>query len=580
MQLVIDSKFRPFSYDELIKPLAQYKETYDKVEADYSTLAAQAEQWKNIVNQTQSPKAYMMYKKYSDELNNIVDDFSKGMTIQNRSQLSNMKKRYASDIAPIATAATRKKELADEQRKISLQDPTRIWQYNADDLSLDSLIENPFSDYGQSLSGAAITAQVEQSAAALAKELRNDPSKLNSIAGDQYFEYIKQRGFSSQDILDAIQRNPNASPVLINLVNSVIESTGVKNWGNQNALQQVTQAANRGLWKAVGEAQVEKLDNKDYMTAAQKLQYQKLLKELQGENNDTTDITNVAVNPVPIYTNNEKSNDQTNARQYSKYFYRDKKGGYRMNFAGWQEYNRRLPRIETYEDHEGIVHKRDLPGSDPTAFRKFMDSIGANKIKGYAPGRMGNMWAAALKQGNKDLKKYTEFDYAVATSEQQDLKNKINVAIRGNKLKSVNFDNKTERFIRNYEDLDEKDLASDDYKVLSIRVSPYGNTVLVKDGDGKTKRYLLPEDINSTNQKNINVYTQYIKALQNATEGKVMLPDDYARLIGQPIGTSFTATEEQINKEYTKALNQLYLFISQLSGVNKTKPQEFEQYGY
>ena len=31
MQLVINSKFRPFSYDELIKPLVQYKEAYDKV---------------------------------------------------------------------------------------------------------------------------------------------------------------------------------------------------------------------------------------------------------------------------------------------------------------------------------------------------------------------------------------------------------------------------------------------------------------------------------------------------------------------------------------------------------------------
>ena len=69
MQLVIDSKFRPFSYDELIKPLVQYKEAYDKVEADYSNLAAQTEQWKDIANQTQSPEAYAMYSKYANDLN-------------------------------------------------------------------------------------------------------------------------------------------------------------------------------------------------------------------------------------------------------------------------------------------------------------------------------------------------------------------------------------------------------------------------------------------------------------------------------------------------------------------------------
>ena len=140
MQLVIDSKFRPFSYDELIKPLVQYKETYDKVEADYSNLAAQTEQWKDIANQTQSPEAYAMYSKYANDLNNIVDDFSKGMTLQNRSQLLAMKRRYASDIKPIENAANRRKELADEQRRIDAQDPTRLWQRRASDMSLDEFL--------------------------------------------------------------------------------------------------------------------------------------------------------------------------------------------------------------------------------------------------------------------------------------------------------------------------------------------------------------------------------------------------------------------------------------------------------
>ena len=55
MQLVIDSKFRPFSYDELVKPLTQYKEAYDKVEAQYSDLVSQTEQWKDIANRKKSP---------------------------------------------------------------------------------------------------------------------------------------------------------------------------------------------------------------------------------------------------------------------------------------------------------------------------------------------------------------------------------------------------------------------------------------------------------------------------------------------------------------------------------------------
>lgn len=261
MQLVIDSKFRPFSYDELIKPLMQYKEAYDKVEADYSNLAAQTEQWKDIANQTQSPEAYAMYSKYANDLNNIVDDFSKGMTLQNRSQLLTMKRRYASDIKPIENAANRRKELADEQRKINAQDPTRIWQHKASEMSLDEFIKNPSADYGQSISGATLTAQVAAGAAALAKEFRDNPERMKKLVGGDYYEYIKQRGFSSKAVLAAVMDNPNASPVLTNLVESTIGSTGIKDWGDKASVQQAYNYARQGLWNAVGQDEAQLVQN-------------------------------------------------------------------------------------------------------------------------------------------------------------------------------------------------------------------------------------------------------------------------------------------------------------------------------
>ena len=106
MYLTINSEFKPFTYDELTKPLRDYTEAYNKVEEQYATLAQQTEAWKNIATQDGSPEAYAMYKKYSDELNAVVDDFSRGMTIQNRGKLTGLKSRYASEITPIANAHT------------------------------------------------------------------------------------------------------------------------------------------------------------------------------------------------------------------------------------------------------------------------------------------------------------------------------------------------------------------------------------------------------------------------------------------------------------------------------------------
>lgn len=286
MQLVIDSKFRPFSYDELIKPLMQYKEAYDKVEADYSNLAAQTEQWKDIANQTQSPEAYAMYSKYANDLNNIVDDFSKGMTLKNRSQLLAMKRRYASDIKPIENAANRRKELADEQRRIDAQDPTRLWQRRASDMSLDEFIHNPSADYGKGISGATLTAQVAAGASALAKEFRDNPEKMRKLVGGDYYEYVKQRGFSSQAVLAAIMNNPDASPVLTNLVESTMDATGVKDWGSKSTIQQAYNYARQGLWNAVGQDEAQLVNNwraQENLSNAHAMARQKAAQEFQKE---------------------------------------------------------------------------------------------------------------------------------------------------------------------------------------------------------------------------------------------------------------------------------------------------------
>ena len=188
MYITINSEFKPFTYDELTKPLNDYTEAYNKVEEQYATLAQQTEAWKNIATQENSPEAYAMYKKYSDELNAVVEDFSRGMTIQNRGKLSGLKSRYASEIIPIANAASRLQELIDERAKEERKDPTLKYERNVDDINIDKLIKNPFLNYGKSYSGAFIEKQTSDAASSLSKSMREDPNKWQSILGSQYYQ--------------------------------------------------------------------------------------------------------------------------------------------------------------------------------------------------------------------------------------------------------------------------------------------------------------------------------------------------------------------------------------------------------
>ena len=136
MYLTIDSGFRPFTYEELVKPLQDYTEAYNKVEEQYATLAQQTEAWKNIATQENSPEAYAMYKKYSDELNAVVSDFSRGMTAQNRSKLAGLKARYASEITPIANAYNAMQEANKYRETIRAKDGSAVFikdRYNSID---------------------------------------------------------------------------------------------------------------------------------------------------------------------------------------------------------------------------------------------------------------------------------------------------------------------------------------------------------------------------------------------------------------------------------------------------------------
>lgn len=136
MYLTLNSEFKPFTYDELIKPLSDYTEAYNKVEEQYSTLAQQTEAWKNIATQENSPEAYAMYKKYSDELNAVIDDFSRGMTAQNRSKLAGLKARYTSEITPIATAYNAMQEANKYRETIRAKDSSAVFvkdRYNSID---------------------------------------------------------------------------------------------------------------------------------------------------------------------------------------------------------------------------------------------------------------------------------------------------------------------------------------------------------------------------------------------------------------------------------------------------------------
>ena len=267
--IVINSKFKPFSYAEMLQPVQMATLAHQEVENEYAELATKANVWDEMANEQTDPYAYKMYKTHSNDLEEQAGQLAReGLTPASRQNMLRMKQRYSSDIVPIEQAYKRRQELIDEQRKLLAQDNTLMFDRNASMLSLDDLIKNPQLTY-QSYSGATLAKQVGTAAQNLAKKMRDNPRKWESILHGQYFETMMRKGYTPEEIILASSNDPNAPKELRDIVENAVASSNIASWGDKTLLDRAYEYAGQGLWNAVGETQYQIQSNKAYDYAMQ-----------------------------------------------------------------------------------------------------------------------------------------------------------------------------------------------------------------------------------------------------------------------------------------------------------------------
>lgn len=586
--LVINSRFKPFSYQEMLAPTLMATQSHQELENQYGELATKANVWEEMANEQTDPYAYKMYKTYANDLEEQAGQLAReGLNAASRRDMLNMRARYSKEIVPIEQAYTTRQKQAEEQQKALLQDPTLMLSRRATTTSLDDYISNPQLGY-DAYSGKLITAQAASAASTLSKEMRDNPRKWRGILGNSYYETMMRKGFSSDAVLQAVQNNPNAAPELMRIMEDAVNSSGVRNWGDQATLDRAYDYARQGLWNAVGETQYQTLENWRAKLAEQESIKSRALQRQR--------LNSLAINPLNIYSSRELSKEErtynNNMRRFSKYFYTDTQGKVRLNEAGMNEYRRNAAtRTTTAGSGSGTARlmnvETQMQGNNrfvPTEFKKFMDSIGMNPEQGnidnWNSTAIGNLWQKyvddnpSAKTVRYDATRVTEYDYPIDSSQQTDMKDAIMTAGRGLTLKEVDYDPKSKTFKDTDEELTMEDLKKDGYKVTATRFSPYGSTVMIQDDKGNVRRYRMPAGINTTNEQNRE------RAIQAANQWQqIVNTGQYT----DERGNVHQATPDEITyaqRQYAQAIQQAYLFHSQLGVQNKTKEQEYGPYGY
>ena len=265
-------------------------------------------------------------------------------------------------------------------------------------------------------------------------------------------------------------------------------------------------------------------------------------------------------------------------KNFSNYFYKDSHGQMRMSYAGWKEYNRKnrgtaAGKVMTTPEGTTIRVADTHNGETPSAFRQFMDSIGAYKVtKGkWQPGNLGNVWgkyaeaSPVARTAKYDATRTSEYIYDVSQSPeyQRNYKAKLSRAIGSDEeFKEVDYNPKTNKWEYTGNTLSFADFDTDKYTLVSRAPSELGNTLFIKKNGEKARRYMAPPGINATAEGGRDQVFAEMLAVQRMLQSPKLSPTQKAKL----------------ESHYDNLTQQQATFESQIDVVNSTKNQEFSPY--
>lgn len=593
--LVVNSTFNPFSLQELLPIYQANAQAQYQAEEAFSQLQMKADQWEKLANNAQDADVYSKYKSYSNQLKEAANDvLNNGINAASRRTLMNMRAQYASNIVPIEEAYNKRQQQSQLLWQARLQDPTLIAQ-DPSELGLSYYMQNP-SYTPQSYSGKLLTAQSAQAAQNLAKTL-SSYGKGKPI--DNYTNtFIQRHGLTRNDIQKYLNGETTATnKVLGAIYQQVYDSSQIGNWANENQKRQAASFIKQGMWSAIGQDTVNAMEN---FEARENYKYNQQLALLQAQQQQSNGI---AVNEMPIYTPEEQNEADKMRDKYKQYFY-TKNGRTYLSQKGREAYEgkTRINAIDVFKyQHEGkgkygygqftlrdnisgkttvVPIQRDKDGyyynNINSGFSELLNSLGAQKYlgkgKNWQPGNVGNLWNKYISTGVRgDTKQYTEYDYALSTEQQKAYKNQIAAANIGrNKIYAAKFDRKSGTWKKD-KDIDLADFLNEDNKwtVTNARFGAQGRTYIAKNKEGEVIRFVMPVGINPNVEKNIDTLTN-----QSMEINKILKS---GKLNGKPLTDTQKA---QLIQASNNAIQQAYLFQSQLGVLNNTSTQDFGAQAY
>ena len=268
--ITIGSKFKPFSYEELVKPYEKYGNAYREQENLFSDIQAQSNEIADQINAQREAESFNIYKGYNDKLTEQAAQLSKeGLNIGSRKNLIDMRNRYSKEILPIKKLIETRSKIADEQRQLYVKDKSIMYDKDFSTISLDELRKNPNMSY-KALSGSELAVKSAALASTLKDQILTSP-EYKSILGGQYFQSKLKSGMTLNQILAASLNDDNAPAELKQIKNNLIKEYNIDQY-SLDIQDRANSAINSGFYNALGTTKYDLMKDESYMSPLQRAQ--------------------------------------------------------------------------------------------------------------------------------------------------------------------------------------------------------------------------------------------------------------------------------------------------------------------
>lgn len=143
--MIVNSRYNPYTYEELVKPLVDYTTAYKEQEAAANTLASQAATLDSLSPDIDNAE-YQNYNSWKEELKAASDQLAtSGLSPEVRAKISNLSNRYNTELNPALEKIKTRSTLAKEQRDLQARNPNLIFDIDYSDTPLSNI--NPASTY-------------------------------------------------------------------------------------------------------------------------------------------------------------------------------------------------------------------------------------------------------------------------------------------------------------------------------------------------------------------------------------------------------------------------------------------------